>query len=60
MQASPWGEGKPFCFVKADPSIDPTLWEWEECDIPICGADCIRENIDVPDEDLPICDPVRY
>ena len=59
-QGSPWGEGKPFCFTKAGPTIEQTRWEWEECDIPVCGTDCIRDGIDPLDPDLPICDPVRF
>lgn len=41
---SPWGEGKPFCFVNASLDVDPSLWVWEECDIPICSVDCIRDG----------------
>jgi hypothetical protein len=60
LKGSPLADGKPFCFVKADPASDVTEWEWEECDIPVCGTDCTRDGVDPPDDRLPSCDPVRF
>ena len=50
-----WGEGKPWCFTKASLQSDPSSWEWESCDVPVCGKDCRRGDQLGDDKDLPPC-----
>ena len=50
-----WGEGKPWCFTNASLHSDPSTWEWETCDIPVCGRDCRRGSQLGDDDNLPPC-----
>lgn len=54
-----WGEGKPWCFTNVSPGISPESWEWETCDIPVCGVDCRRGNTLGDDPSLPECNPFK-
>lgn len=49
------GEGKPWCFTQADLNSEPSSWQWESCDIPICNQDCRRGSGNGDHEHLPLC-----
>ena len=41
--------------TKASLQTDPSTWEWETCDIPICAQDCRRGDQLGDNETLPLC-----
>ena len=45
----------PWCFTNASLDTDPAHWEWESCDIPVCGIDCKRGIYDKDSQKLPNC-----
>jgi len=53
---SNYGEGKPWCFTNASLDRDPSTWEWESCDIPICNKDCRRGSEIGDHPNLPECE----
>ncbi len=46
---------KPMCFYWGDRDVDMSLWQWEECDIPVCETNCTRYQ-DLANETMPYCD----
>ena len=50
-----WGEGRPWCFTNASLDQDPSTWQWESCDIPVCNKDCRRGNSMGDNPNLPEC-----